>query len=104
MPHILHTIWLDSHEPTNKDTLWIKPLKKDYYGIFVYGSNGWVLTTALFKGTIGLRLVNTIKPYKSPRVFLGTPNSVALSSCANRSTESYTGCTPKTLSNMSKNS
>lgn len=53
MPHVLHTIWLDSHEPTNKDTLWIKPLKKDYYGIFVYGSNGWVLTTALFKGTIG---------------------------------------------------
>lgn len=53
MPHILHTVWLDSHEPTNKDTLWIKPLKKDYYGIFVYGSNGWVLTTAMFKGTIG---------------------------------------------------
>lgn len=53
MPHVLHTIWLDSHEPTNKDTLWIKPLKKDYYGIFVYGSNGWILTTAMFKGTIG---------------------------------------------------
>lgn len=26
MPHVLHTIWLDSHEPTNKDTLWIKPI------------------------------------------------------------------------------
>lgn len=53
MPHVLHTIWLDSHAPTNKDTLWIKPIKKDYFGIYVYGSNGWTLTTALFKGTMG---------------------------------------------------
>lgn len=60
MPHVLHTIWLDSHEPTNKDTLWIKPLKKDYYGIFVYGSNGWTLTTALFKGTIGEFVVDQL--------------------------------------------
>jgi len=53
MPHVLHTIWLDRHAPTNTDTLWIKPLqKKGHYGIYVYGSNGWVLTSALSESII----------------------------------------------------
>ena len=53
MPHVLHTIWVDKQEPTNPDTLWIRPMKKGQYGIYVYGNTGWKLITADFKGTIG---------------------------------------------------
>lgn len=52
MPHVLHTIWLDSHEPTNKDTLWIKPLKEGHYGAYVFGADGWVLISAISESII----------------------------------------------------
>ena len=59
-PHVLHTIWLDSKEPTNTDTLWIKPLPKGQYGAFIYSADGWKMTTALFKGTLGEFVVNDL--------------------------------------------
>lgn len=53
MPHVLHTIWLDSHEPTNKDTLWIKPMKEEgHYGAYVFGPAGWVLLSAISESII----------------------------------------------------
>ena len=65
MPHVLHTIWVDKHEPTNPDTLWIKPIKKDVYGVYVYGVTGWKMITAEFKGTIGELIVNQL-PVATP--------------------------------------
>lgn len=61
-PHVLHTIWLDEKEPTNIDTLWVKPLKRGHYAIFVYGSDGWKMTTALFRGTTGNFIIDDLPP------------------------------------------
>ena len=60
MPHVLHTIWVDKHEPTNPDTLWIRPMKKDTYGVYVYGVHGWTLITADFKGDVGEFIVSQL--------------------------------------------
>lgn len=60
MPHVLHTIWVDKQEPTNPDTLWIRPMKKGQYGVYVYGVLGWTLITAEFKGTIGELVVSQL--------------------------------------------
>lgn len=60
MPHVLHTIWVDRQEPTNPDTLWIRPMKKGQYGVYVYGVLGWTLITAEFKGTIGEFVVSQL--------------------------------------------
>ena len=60
MPHVLHTIWVDKHEPTNPDTLWIKPTKKGAYAVYVYGVKGWTMITAEFKGTIGELIVSQL--------------------------------------------
>ena len=58
MSNILHTIWINKEEPSNKDTLWIRPMGKitplgeSIYGIFVYGVEGWTMITASFYGQI----------------------------------------------------
>lgn len=60
MAHVLHTIWVDKKEPTNRDTLWIRPMKNGSFGIYVYGIKGWNLITAEFRGTFGEFVVSQI--------------------------------------------
>lgn len=60
MSHVLHTIWVDKKEPENRDTLWIKPIKKDQFGVYVYGVKGWTLITAQFTGTLGEFVVSNL--------------------------------------------
>lgn len=61
MAHVLHTIWVDKREPTNIDSLWIRPMKNGSFGVYVYGIKGWNLITAEFKGTLG-EFINTQIP------------------------------------------
>lgn len=60
MAHVLHTIWVDKKEPTNVDTLWIRPMKNGSFGVYVYGIKGWNLITAEFKGTFGEFVVSQL--------------------------------------------
>ena len=78
MSNILHTIWINKEEPSNKDTLWIRPMGKitplgeSIYGIFVYGVEGWTMITASFYGQMfgteeHWRYVTSDEQYRPPK-------------------------------------